>query len=180
VGRYARLVEPIANKVVGNARRGLTKERGDLGRVVAAAQRSLARSQIAFVNPGNMRQDLRSGPVTYAEICAIEAYDHPVVRMRLRGKYVRQVLEQQWDGRTTALYTSGLRYRREGRRVTALTDARGRALDADRLYTVAANELIATGARFSVLRDHGLGKRPVGTDVQALVTYLEHHPAALG
>ena len=179
VSRYARLVKPIANKVVANARRGLTKERGDLGRVVAAAQRSLAHSQIAFVNPGNMRDDLRSGPVTYAELCAIEAYGHPVMRMRLRGRYVRQLLEQQWDGRATALYTSGLSYRRDGRRVTEVTDGSGRPLDADRLYTVAANELIATGARFSVLRDHGVGKRPVGTDVQALVSYLERHPSAL-
>ena len=41
-------------------------------------------------------------------------------------------------------------------------------------------ELIATGDRFSVLRDHGVGKRPVGTDVQALVSYLERRPNALG
>jgi 5'-nucleotidase len=179
VRRYARLVEPIANRVVARARRGLSKERGDLGRVVAAAQRSLARADIALVNPGNMREDLRSGPVTYAELCAIEAYGHPVMRMRLRGRYLPAVLEQQWSGRTTLLYTSGLHYRHDGAHVTEVSDGSGRPIDPDRVYTVAANELIATGARFSVLRDHGLGKRPVGTDVQALVAYLERHSRAL-
>jgi 5'-nucleotidase len=164
VRRYARLVGPVADRVVARARRSLSKERGDLGRVVAAAQRRLARSDLAFVNPGNMRDDLRAGPVTYAELCAIEAYGHPVIKMRLRGRYVAALLRQQWEGRPTRLYASGLR---------------GRRLDPDRLYTVAANELIATGARFSVLRDHGLGKHPVGTDVQALVSYLERYPGAL-
>jgi 5'-nucleotidase len=148
--------------------------------VVAASQRSLAHADIGVVNPGNMRDNLRSGPVTYADVCSIEAYGHPVMRLLLRGKYLGALLEQQWEqGRTTRLYTSGLRYRRVGSRVTDLTDPRGREIDPDRLYSVAANELIATGARFSVLRDHGLGKQAVGTDVQALVSYLETHPKAL-
>jgi 5'-nucleotidase len=179
VRRYARRIKPIANRVVANARRSLSRDRGDLGRIVAKAQRALARTDVAFVNPGNMRDGLRSGPVTYAELCAIEAYGHPVMRMRLRGRYIRELLEQQWGDGTTLLYTSGLRYRHEGPRVTELADERGRPLDPDRLYSVAANELIATGARFSVLRDHGLRKRAVGTDIQALVSYLERHPGAL-
>jgi hypothetical protein len=102
--------------------------------------------------------------VTYAEVCAIEAYGHPVLRMRMRGRWVSELLRQQWRGRATRLYASGL----------------PRRIDPNRMYTVAANELIATGDRFSVLRDHGVGKRPVGTDVQALVSYLERRPNALG
>jgi 5'-nucleotidase len=180
VRKYAHRVGPLANRVVAKADRGLSRERGDLGRVVAASQRSLAHADIGVVNPGNMRDNLRSGPVTYADVCSIEAYGHPVMRMLLRGRYLRALLEQQWEnGTTTRLYTSGLRYRHDGRRVTQVTDGHGREIQPDRLYSVAANELIATGARFSVLRDYGLGKRPVGTDVQALVSYLEHHPDAL-
>jgi 5'-nucleotidase len=180
VRRYARRVAPLANRVVATARRGLSRERGDLGRVVADAQRARAHADIAFVNPGNMRDGLRSGPVTYAALCAVEAYGHPVMRMELRGEDVRAVLEQQWEHTsTTRLYTSGLRYEHRGSRVTRVTLDGGRALDPRRLYTVAANELIATGARFSVLRDRGRRKRAVGTDVEALVSYLERRPSAL-
>jgi 5'-nucleotidase len=180
VRRYARLVEPLADRILGNARRGLSRKRGDLGRVIAAAQRSLAHADMAFVNPGSMRDDLRAGPVTYAEVCAIEAYGHPIMRLRLRGRYLRALLEQQWNrGETTTLYTSGLHYRHDGPQVTDVSDGAGHPIDPNRLYTVAANELIATGSQFSVLRDHGLGKQPVGTDVQALASYLERHPAAL-
>jgi 5'-nucleotidase len=180
VRRYARQVSPVANEVVATAGRGLSREGGDLGRVVARAQRSLARAQIAFVNPGNMRASLSAGRVTYGEVCSVEAYGHPVMRMRMRGADVRVVLEQQWRrGSTTRLYTSGLRYRHQGRRVTDVTDERGRPLQPDRLYTVAANELIATGARFSAMRDRGQDKQTVGTDAQALTSYLERRPGAL-
>jgi 5'-nucleotidase len=179
VRSYARRVGPVAQRVVARAKRPLRRD-GRLGTLVATAQRSLAGAQIAFVNPGNMRASLSAGAVTYGELCSINAYGHPIMRMRLRGRYVRAVLDEQWSrGGTTRLYTSGLRYRTAGRRVADVTDERGRPLDPDRFYVVAANELIATGSRFSVLRDRGRAKRRVGTDVQALSSYLHRDPGAI-
>jgi 5'-nucleotidase len=180
VRRYAREVDPIADRVVARAGHALSRGGAGLGALVARAQRSLARADIAFVNSGNMRASLRAGAVTYGELCSINAYGHPIMRLRLHGRDVRAVLEQQWshDGRTR-LYTSGIRYSHEGPRVGRVTDGRGRPLDSDHPYTVAANELIATGSRFSVLRDRGKEKRRVGTDVQALANYLQRDPGAL-
>jgi 5'-nucleotidase len=180
VRRYARRVRPLAGRVLAVARRAFSRERGDLGRLVADAQRAAARADIAVVNPGNMRASLDPGPITYGEVCAVEAYEHRVMRMKLRGADIRALLEQQWRGPgTTRLYTSGVRYLQAGGRVTEVALADGRALDPRRLYTVAANELIATGSRFSVLRRRGRGARPVGTDAEALVSYLSRRPDAV-
>jgi 5'-nucleotidase len=177
VRRYARRVAPLANRVVATASHGFSRERGDLGRLVADAQRNLAHTDFAVVNPGNMRGNVTSGPVTYADVCTIEAYRHRVMRMTLRGADVAALLEQQWSGPgTTRLYTSGLRYRHEGPQVAHVTLPDGRPLDPSADYTVAANELIATGSRFSVLRRRGRGRVSVGTDVEALVSYLARHP----
>jgi 2',3'-cyclic-nucleotide 2'-phosphodiesterase (5'-nucleotidase family) len=101
--------------------------------------------------------------------------------MRLRGADFPELLEEQWTpGQApTLLYTSGIRYDRDGNGVKNVTGADGRPLDPDRFYTVAANELIATGDRFPVLRDRARDKVTVGTDVDGLVSYLEHHPRAL-
>jgi 5'-nucleotidase len=174
VRRYARMVRPLANRVVASTRRGYSRERGDLGRLVARAQRDLARADIAFVNPGNMRSSIDPGPVTYAEVCAVEAYGHRVMRMRLPGAYLPTLLEQQWRGPgTTRLYVSGLRYEHDGPHVTDVTLDDGRPVDPDHLYAVAAPELIATGSRFSVLRRRGRNAHAVGTDAEALVSYLE-------
>jgi len=175
--RYARRVAPVADRVLGTAPRGYSRERGDLGRLVAAAQRRLAHSDIGFVNPGNIRSSIGPGPVTYGEVCFVEAYGQRVMRMRLRGADVRKLLEQQWRGPgTTRLYTSGVRYEHRGARVFDLTTSDGHPLGPERLYTVAANELIATGSRFSVLRQRGRRPRPVGTDVEALASYLARRP----
>ena len=177
VHRYARKVAPLAHRVVATANRGFSRERGDLGRLVADAQRSVAQADFAVVNPGNMRGDVRSGPVTYAEVCTVEAYGHRIIRMTLRAADVTALLQQQWAGAGTApLYTSGLRYRHDGAHVTEVSLPDGRPLDPERRYTVAANELIATGSRFSVLRRRGRDRRPVGTDLQVLVSYLGRHP----
>jgi 5'-nucleotidase len=180
VRRYAHRVRPLAGRVLATARRSFSRERGDLGRLVADAQRAAAHADVAVVNPGNMRDGLRPGPVTYGEVCAIEAYGHRVMSMKLRGAELRALLEQQWRGPgTTVLYTSGLRYEHKGGRVTDVTLAGGRPLHPRRLYTVAANELIATGSRFSVLRRRGRHRRPVTTDAEALASYLAQRPRAL-
>ena len=181
VKRYAGRVDPVSSRVVARSRRSLSRERGNLGRVVAKAHRAQAGADIGVVNPGNMRADLSKGPVTFGALCAIAAYGQPVMRLKLKGSDLPELLEEQWrdDEVPTMLYLSGLRYEREGDRATDLTDDAGNPIDPGRTYTVAANELIATGDRFAVLRDRGRDKDPVGTDAGALVTYLEQHPRAL-
>ena len=104
-----------------------------------------------------MRADLSKGPVTFGALCAIAAYGQPVMRLKLKGSDLPALLEEQWRDEEvpTMLYLSGLRYERDGDRATDLTDDAGNPIDPGRTYTVAANELIATGDRFAVLRDRG-------------------------
>ena len=50
------------------------------------------------------------------------------------------------------------------RRVVRPSIADRRPLEPERAYTLAANELLATGGRFPTLRDDAGGRRRVGTD----------------
>jgi 5'-nucleotidase len=181
VRHYARLVAPLASRQLGRAPHEVDRlgpghggdERG-LGRLAADAQRALAHADIAFVNPGNMRDDLGRGPVTYRDLFDIQRYEHPVLRMRLRGADVRAVLDQQFErGDPVRLHASGLSYKKNGDAVDGVVLDDGRPLDPSATYTVAANELIATSDRFTALRDRGRGKAPVGTDLEALTRYVE-------
>ena len=163
VERLAKRVAPLGERVVGSASRPYSRTGGELGELVADAQRAYARTDLAFVNPGNMRADIDSGPVTYAELFEVHAYEHPLLRMRMRGRDVLELLGQQHrDGSYTKLYTSGMRDPGE--------------IDPERSYSVAANELIAEGERFPALRDRARGKRPVGTDLEALTAWVERRP----
>ncbi|HYP49084.1 MAG TPA: bifunctional UDP-sugar hydrolase/5'-nucleotidase, partial [Thermoleophilaceae bacterium] len=164
VAGYSARVAPLAGHVVGHAKRGFTREGDELGRLVADAQRSLAGTELAFVNPGNMREDLSAGPVTYAELFAVHSYEHPVMRMQMSGRRVLELLAQQRaEGPYTRLYTSGM--------------SSPAAIRPERSYGVAANALIATGDRFPAMRDGARAKRVVGSDLEALVAWVERRGA---
>ena len=150
VAAHAARVAPVGDRVVGRASEALDTDK--LSEMVADAQRAFAGADVAFVNPGNTRRPrLDPGPLTYAELFAVHAYEHPVLRLRMRGQDVLEVMQQR-DG--VKLHASGLD-----------------AIDPGGTYTVAANALLATSERFGVF-DRALARETVGTDLEALVAWL--------
>jgi 5'-nucleotidase len=83
---YRRRVAPLATKVLGSTDSALTRAGGELGRLAADAQREFAGTDAAVVNGGALRADIDSGPITYGEVADALAYDHPVMRVELRGR----------------------------------------------------------------------------------------------
>jgi len=163
VSSYAKRIAPLANRVVGRARRPLARnlagqETGSLVAIAARAQRRLAKADIAVVNEGSARAGVDSGPITYGELFEASAYEHQVVRMELTGRELRALQAQQTALEPDVmLHWSGLPL----------------VLDPRRTYTVAANELLVEGSDdFSVLR-RGRRVRRMGTDLEALVRYVE-------
>ncbi len=148
---------------MGRARRSLLRNRagdesGSLIAVAASAQRRLAKADIAVVNEGNARSTVDAGPITYAELFRASAYEHQVLRMELTGREIRALQAQQTALEPDVmLHWSGLPL----------------LLDPRRTYTVAANELLVEGTDdFSVLQ-RGRRVRRMGTDLEALVKYVE-------
>jgi 5'-nucleotidase len=162
VSSYAKRIAPLANRVVGRARRPLVrnlagKESGSLVAVAARAQRRLASADIAVVNEGNARASVNAGPITYSELFEASAYEHQILRMELTGREIRALQAQQTAlDPDVMLQWSGLPL----------------VLDPNRTYTVAANELLVEGTDdFSVLQ-HGRHVKRMGTDLEALVRYV--------
>jgi 5'-nucleotidase len=148
---YAERVAPLGDRVVGNVEHELDSD--GLGQLAADAQRAFAGADVAFVNPGNTRQPgLEAGPVTYAELFLVHAYEHPVLRMKMRGSDVLAVMEERQG---VQLYASGL----DG-------------VEPDGLYTVAVNGVLAASERFTAF-ERGWDRSVAGTDLQALVAWFE-------
>jgi 5'-nucleotidase len=151
VQSYAERVAPLGDRVVGRVDHEL--DSNGLGQLVADAQRSFAGADVAFVNPGNTRMPgLEAGPVTYADLFLVHAYEHPVLRMKMRGDDVLAVMEQR---RGVQLYTSGL----DG-------------VQPNGIYTVAVNAVLAASERFTAF-EHGWDRSVAGTDLEALVAWFE-------
>jgi 5'-nucleotidase len=144
VDGYRTRIASLAGRVVGHTDRPLGKAAVD--RLAVEAQRELAGADIAFLNPGNTRAQLDAGPITYAEAFEVQAYEHPVWRLRMHGADLLAAIEEQ----------------------PGLLVAGSRDLRPDVVYTVAANGILLKRAPF----DQAIEREKIGTDLQALVTWF--------
>jgi 5'-nucleotidase len=123
VDGYRTRVAPLATKVLANTDTALTRVGGELGRLVADAEREFARTDAAVVNHGALRADIDAGPITYGEVAEALAYDHPVMRVELPGRELEALAAR------AGFYSGPER------------------LDPNRTYTVAASEMILPHGR---------------------------------
>ena len=178
---------PVVARVVGEAATPFTRatpDAGDstLGNLVADAQREIARTEIAFVQPGGLRADLPAGPISWGTINTILPFGNKVMRCTMTGAQILRLLESQWSGahaeQPTILKASGITYlynwsRPADRRVVAAYDAAGNTLVAERRYTVALNDYLLDGGDHYPVLQEITDAQPVMTDVDALAAYLK-------
>ncbi|HWW22166.1 MAG TPA: bifunctional metallophosphatase/5'-nucleotidase [Steroidobacteraceae bacterium] len=188
--RAQALVAAKVGRAVGTLRQPIgrmTNEAGEsaLGDLVADAQRSATHADIALMNPGGLRADLRGGALNYGDLLTLHPFGNHLVTLDMTGEQLLAVLEQQWprEGGVAGiriLKTSGLRYSWDatktlGSHVRAACDASGAPIDPIRHYRVTVNDFLAAGGdNFTLLSAAGQGEvGPLDTD--ALGAYLHEH-----
>lgn len=196
VARADALVAPIAARVVGTAAADLTRVQSRagesaLGNLIADAQRAATGAQIALTNPGGIRDDIRAGEVTYADLFAVQPFGNGLVTMTLTGEQIHRVLERQWQPgpggsqRVRFLQVSGLRYvwddaRPVGRKVVRLELADGTPVGRARRYTVTVNDFLAEGGDAFTPFRAGADRRGGPLDLDALVEHVRRLPQPFG
>ena len=205
VEHYQELAAPLARHPVGRIvddfdRRASAGGDNPLGRLIADAQLAATRAQgaqIAFTNPGGLRAELRaSGPngvVTYADAFLSQPFGNTLVILTLSGAQLKQLLEQQWSAKSSAVQPERARMLQPSRgfsytwRTNAPHGERivsdslrldGRTIDPAQTYRVTVNDFLADGGDgFRVLRE---GTDRVGgpVDVDALIGYLSEASSA--
>ncbi len=119
VDQYVKASAPLANKVIGRIQGDLTRTPSALGEqplgdVIADAQLAATRpanlggAQVAFMNPGGIRADLKvndissggeaPGEVTYGEAFTVQPFGNSLVTKTMTGAQIRALLEQQTPG----------------------------------------------------------------------------------
>ncbi|SDT71812.1 5'-nucleotidase C-terminal domain-containing protein [Jiangella sp. DSM 45060] len=175
-----------------------------LGNFVADVQLVAARmtdldAQIAFMNPGGLRADLKflgtgekdpDGNVSYQEAALVQPFANTLVTTTLTGEQIAQVLEEQWQPAGASRPFLKLGVSREltytydpaaapGERITSMSLV-GNPVEPDGEYRVVVNSFLASGGdNFATLAQ---GSNPTDTgqvDLQAMVSYLgENSPAS--
>jgi 5'-nucleotidase len=186
VERFRARVAPLTGKVVsilpGTVTRAPSRAgESALGTLIAEAQRSFADADFAFMNPGGIRQDItRSRAVTWGDLFTVQPFGNLVMRMEMTGAHIMTVLEQMFarEGSPAMLQVAGMRVwidmtRPVGKRITRVITDAGAPLDMRRTYSVAVNSFLAEGGDGFPGFKLGRKRTEVGTDLEALVRYLE-------
>ncbi|WP_207208826.1 bifunctional metallophosphatase/5'-nucleotidase [Nocardioides oleivorans] len=176
---------------------GTTENRGGestLGNLVAEVHRwatstpEAGAAQIAFMNPGGLRQDI-NGPadVTYKQAAVVQPFANTLVNMKMTGAQIKTVLEQQWQrdaagnvptraflrlGVSEGFFATYDPTRAEGNRVTGMY-LNGKAIEPATQYSVTANSFLAAGGDNFRGFSAATGARDTGkADLQAMVDYM--------
>jgi 5'-nucleotidase len=120
VSKYATLVAPLANEVVGSVTGDITRTNNTagesaLGDVIADAQLAATSDPLfggavlALMNPGGIRADILHGQisggelpgeVTYGELFSVQPFNNVMTVMTCTGAQIEALLEQQWTTNT--------------------------------------------------------------------------------
>jgi 5'-nucleotidase len=155
-------------------------------------------AQIAFMNPGGLRDDLEyastgandpDGNVTFREAANVQPFANTLFTMTLTGEQVEQVLEEQWQPAEASRpflklgVSAGLTYTYDptapaGSHITSIM-LDGEPLDPAGSYNVVANSFLASGGdNFATLAE-GTDRADSGRiDLASMVDYFEANPIA--
>ena len=194
VAEYVQAAQPRALRPVGqiggNFERAARTD-SSAGRLVADAQWRATRtaehggSELALMNPGGVRTDLRCPgkppcTVTYGEVFAMQPFGNSLVVMTLTGTELRQMLEdQQGPGRSSPLFlipSSSMTYHwnasaPHGQRVSDLRVG-SVPVEPARDYRITVNSFLAEGGDGVSMLTRGRHRLGGALDLEALVAHL--------
>ncbi|HEX6473283.1 MAG TPA: bifunctional metallophosphatase/5'-nucleotidase [Streptosporangiaceae bacterium] len=204
VKQYVDAAAPLANKVIGKIQGDLTRDQTPLGettlgdvigdaQLAATADPAKGGAQVAFMNPGGVRADLRAsdissggeavGEVTYGEAFTVQPFGNSLVTKTMTGDMVRRVLEQQFPGcggQTTQRVlqpSATLRYQSNPNAATCAGKV-GEIRVNDTVLTpttslrVTMNSFLATGGDGFTVFNEGTDALGGAQDIDALADYL--------
>ena len=189
----ARLVESVTTPIRALVDRRVTEirdamprepdEQYALGNLIADAQRWGGQGDIALMNNGGIRANLRAGTATYGSLFEIQPFANRLMRVTVPGSALRAYFERAVRSNRPRIHVSGVRIefdttKAEGERITALTLADGSPLLENRDYVFILSDFLYTGGDGLGLARVAKGAEELGlVDLDILINYLKTLPS---
>ena len=180
-------VAPLVNRHVATIPVAMLREghQYPLGNLIADAQRWAAKGDVAIMNNGGIRTDLRAGEATYGSLFEIQPFGNFLYSLTMTGAQLRGLLEAMLAKNGLDDHVSGLTIKYDpskpaGSRLVSVTMADGSALSDTRTYSVIVNDFLATGGE-----GYNAGQRATSmkstniVDLDALIDYLRSLPTPI-
>ncbi|MEO8910403.1 MAG: 5'-nucleotidase C-terminal domain-containing protein [Gemmatimonadaceae bacterium] len=149
-----------------------------LGNLIADAQRWAGKGDVAIMNNGGIRTELRAGDATYGSLFELQPFGNTLCSLTMTGAQLRGLLEEMVGRERPNDHVSGLTIKYDpskpkGSRIVAVTMADGMPLSDTHTYDVVMNDFLATGGEGYNAGGRATSSRPLNiVDLDALINYL--------
>ena len=176
-------VAPLVNRPVATIAADLVRSGNQypLGNLIADAMRAGGKGDVAVMNNGGIRANLRAGPATYGALFEIQPFANILYRVTVSGKALREYLERI-VAKPVNVHVSGVAIRFDstraaGSRITSALLANGAPIRDDAEYALILNDFLATGGDGLSVASGAIRTEilPI-VDLDAFVHYLETLP----
>lgn len=193
VEQYTTELEPLTNEVVGTTTVSLVRDynaESNMGNIVTDAMRDYTKADIAFTNPGGLREDIplaegeSEHQIIWGETYAVMPFGNTLYNMDLTGAQVMELLNQSATLHKGILQSSGITWSYyndcDCNEPTAwgVTDAKvgGEPLQLDQVYRVTTNDFLAGGQDEWTTFADGTNREDSYVDMQEVVNdYIGAH-----
>jgi len=187
VQRAVARVASLVNRHVATIPVTLTRQgpQYPLGNLIADAQRWAAKGDVAIMNNGGIRTELRAGDATYGSLFEIQPFGNTLYSLTMTGDQLRGLLEAMLGKSSVDDHISGLTIKYDpskpkGSRIVSVTMSDGTPLSGSRSYNVIVNDFLATGGEGYNAGGRATASRPTNiVDLDALIDYLKSLPSPI-
>ncbi len=153
-----------------------------LGNLIADAMRFAGKGDVAVMNNGGIRTDLRAGTATYGSLFELQPFGNTLYRITVTGDALRAYLERLVARNDPRYHVSGVQLTYDpaappGNRLRSATLATGKPIDPAARYSIVLNNFMAEGGEGLGLSKGAIRSEHLSTiDLDALVRYLRTLP----
>ena len=149
---YNSRIQKEYGRVVGETSVDLVryhKSESNIGNLVCDAMKKTVDADIAFLNSGAIRTNIPQGTITLEQVFTLLPFDNNLVTMKLTGRHILKILEQDAKMEYGILQVSGIKIQYDlsepvGSRVKEVYIGTS-PLDPNKTYTVATVDFLAVG-----------------------------------
>jgi 5'-nucleotidase len=206
IAEYDAIAAPLRDRVIGQITSTIDKAADASGenpagnliadaQLAATAPAGFGAAQIAFMNPGGVRDPGfifdqpagTGGAITYGEAFTVQPFGNSLVTMTLTGAQIYELLKEQWcqSAPKVLLPSAGFHYAwsqsedpcaGDGRVVTGSVTLNGAPVDLDQPYRVTVNSFLAEGGDGFPVLPQGTDRLGGAVDLDALEDYFVAAP----
>jgi 5'-nucleotidase len=156
INKYSSKLNKQMDEVIATIPRSISRKKNKegtstYGKLVATSMMEEMDTDLAFTHHGGIRQSLKKGNLTVGDIYTSLPFNHKVIKIRLTGHQIKNVLEEQLKKeKENLLQPAGISYTIDGNasageKIQNLNGKDGKRLIPTKVYSVAISDYLAYG-----------------------------------